>query len=206
MNNILPHAFALAQNIISEHVRAKKHRITDYDTTLTVALYNGEQIYYGQSGDGGIVGLTAEGDYVGITNPQKGDDGICVIPLRAGAEHWQFGTSRHRFAAVLAATDGVYDTFFPYLLQGKIYVPLVRFFLDKSTPKEKVNEFLTSEAVSAITDDKTVAVAINPKVEVQLKPDLYYAEPDWAALKKKWFKRAYPHLADQADAVIKGES
>ena len=45
--------------------------IEDYDTTLTMVIYDGHKIIYGHSGDGAIIGLNTFGDYIPITTPQK---------------------------------------------------------------------------------------------------------------------------------------
>lgn len=36
---------------------------SEYNTTLTAAIYNGKNLYYGQCGDGGIIVLTPSGNY-----------------------------------------------------------------------------------------------------------------------------------------------
>ncbi|XMB66622.1 PP2C family serine/threonine-protein phosphatase [Mycoplasmatota bacterium zrk1] len=176
----------------------------DYDTTLDLVIYDGKKIVYGHSGDGGIVGLTNEGDYVKITEPQKGFDGFSVIPLRGGERTWIVDTCTRDFASILMATDGVYDIFFPYLLKGgknEVYVPLISYFIDnnileakKSTIKniEKSRKnFLESESCKSITDDKTLIVLVNDRVKPLLKDDSFYEEPDWNRLQEEWNKKAY---------------
>lgn len=206
-DKLLPSAYAKAQQAIEEYAASHGNEIFDYDTTLDVVVYNGSELAYGHSGDGGIVGLTVDGDYIAITRPQKGSDGFSVIPLRGGAGYWQFGRSKYNFSSILLATDGVYDTFFPYLLKGQpteVYVPLIRFFMDNnilhcneknvSDIQKSREEFLQSEACAAITDDKTLLVILNLQRMSKIKEDKYYAEPDWEALQEKWNKKAYPHL------------
>ena len=50
-------AFAAAQNKIEARVLLEEHLVTDYDTTLTLVVYDGKNIVYGHSGDGGIAGV-----------------------------------------------------------------------------------------------------------------------------------------------------
>lgn len=203
---IIKAAFREAQNEIEEIAKQENNPYTDYDTTLSLVIYNGEYITYGHCGDGGIIGLTMSGDYVRVTMPQK-KEGIYVIPLRAGEDEWVFGHVQERVVSVLLATDGIYETFFPYLLKGQpieVYVPLVRYFMDNNglnvsqdticEIEEERIRFLKSEVCAAITDDKTVVVLINDEVKPSLKKESFYAEPDWDTLKLEWNKKAYPHL------------
>lgn len=205
--SILAEAYRTADAKIKDYVYGLEDLITDYDTTLSTVIYDGKHLVYGHSGDGGIVALTYEGDYIKVTEPQKADDGICVIPLRAGETHWEFGECDADVASVLLATDGVYDNFMPYLLRGQpveFYIPLIRWFMDNSgigitsENREQVEEsrkkFLCGDSCRAITDDKTILVAFNADVVPALKDDSYYAEPDWAKLQDEWNRKAYPHL------------
>ena len=204
-------AFAQAEKEIDERSLSENHLITDYDTTLTLAIYDGKQITYGHCGDGGIIGLTIDGDYVKITNPQK-KEGLYVIPLRAGKETWVINRAEGEYASVLLATDGIYDIFFPYLLRGKpveIYVPLIRYFMDnnilrfseetKDAVGKEREDYFNSDACASITDDKTIIVLVNGNVKPTVKDDVFYAEPDWDALQLEWNKKAYPHLYDKKD-------
>ena len=207
IEDILREAYLLAQESIEERAETDGNSITEYDTTLSSVVYNGEQVVYAHSGDGGIVGLAVDGKYVKITNPQKAADGICVIPLRAGKDFWEIGHCKEKFVSILMATDGVYDNFFPYLLRGtetEVYVPLIRYFMDNAVigiSEEKMadiqkerEDFLSSDACSIITDDKTVAVLINDEIVAEKQSEEYYAEPDWAALQEEWNRKAYPQL------------
>lgn len=204
---IIFEAYKLADMRIADYADEKEDSITEYDTTLSTIIYDGKSFAYGHSGDGGIVGLLTDGKYQRITYPQKAEDGVCVIPLRAGENSWEIGVVNGEFASLLLATDGVYDTFFPYLLKGQeneIYVPLIRYFMDNNwldASKENIKEisqsreaFLNSEAYSPVSDDKTVLVVINPNIKPTFQSDEYYAEPDWNKLQLEWNKKAYPHL------------
>lgn len=108
--------------------------IEDYDTTLTMVIYDGHKIIYGHSGDGAIIGLNTFGDYIPITTPQKGPDKVSVIPLRAGYTSWVIDSYDEELAAVLLMTDGTLDAVFkPYLLREinrGIYIPVASFFAD----------------------------------------------------------------------------
>lgn len=205
--SIIAEAYKRADSQIKEYVSQSGDLITDYDTTLSAVIYDGKGLAYGHSGDGGIVALTYDGDYVKITEPQKAEDGICVVPLRAGETHWEFGECEMATASVLLATDGMYDSFTPYLLKGQqveLYIPLLRWFMDNNVigitqenrqeTEESRRCFLCGDSCRAITDDKTILVIINQDIMPKQKEDSYYAEPDWAKLQDIWNRVAYPHL------------
>ncbi|MCL2169504.1 MAG: protein phosphatase 2C domain-containing protein [Defluviitaleaceae bacterium] len=198
--DLLKNAFEQAELAIDKYALEKEHPISHYDTTLTAAIYDGKTVTYGHCGDGGIIGLTTEGDYIKITEPQK-KEGIYVVPLRSRDE-WEFGQLEDEFASVLLATDGVYDVFFPYLLRElptPVHVPLAEYFMNnyglKATKKRiqiiegERKAFLESPACASIADDKTIVVLINADVVPTRKEADFYAEPDWASLKNEWDER-----------------
>ena len=203
---VIKDAFKGAELAIETKSTEDKNLITEYDTTLSLVIYDGKMVSYGHCGDGGVIGLTQQGDYVKITEPQKKDE-VFVIPLRDGEPAWVFGLASNVFASVLMATDGVYDIFFPYLLKGRtveFYVPLIRYFMDNNglhvnadtcgKIKAEREQFLMSDTCSSVMDDKTVVVLINGNVYPKMKDDSFYAEPDWDYLQAEWNKKAYPHL------------
>lgn len=132
--------------------------IESYDTTLDLVIYDGHHIIYGHSGDGGIIGLNTFGNYIPITSPQKGSDGVSVIPLRFGYTTWIIDEYEEDLAAVMLMTDGMLETFCPYLLRdydaGKNmpYIPLISFFADPKgfsensfeEDKKAIERFLTA--------------------------------------------------------------
>jgi len=208
---VIEKAFERAEREIDEYSLSKNHLITDYDTTLSLAIYDGKNLAYGHCGDGGIIGLTNDGDYIKITSPQK-TDGMFVVPLRAGKDSWVIESSQHKFASLLLATDGIYDIFFPYLLKGQpveVYVPLIRYFMDNNVLKvsdetiddigKEREEYLKGDACASVTDDKTILVLINAEAPLTTKENSYYTEPDWDALQLEWNKKAYPHLYKDAE-------
>jgi serine/threonine protein phosphatase PrpC len=215
---LIEEAFNCAEQTIEQRAINDKQPLSEYDTTLDLVIYDGKRVTYGHCGDGGIIGLTTEGDYVEVTTPQK-KDGIFVIPLREGSKNknntWVFDCVEGDFASVLLATDGVYDIFFPYLLKGQpteVYVPLIRYFMDNNILKvsrktikvieKKRMEYLNSKTCVSITDDKTLLVLINEKVVPKLKENSFYEEPDWNTLQLEWNKKAYPYMYEKKIAKI----
>ena len=119
--------------------------LESYDTTLTTVIYDGHRIIYGHSGDGAIIGLTVFGDYIKITTPQKGEDLVSVVPLRAGYTAWVIDSYEEELASVMLITDGMLEfALCPYLLRQsdsyEVYIPMASFFADPlGVPKNKKN-------------------------------------------------------------------
>lgn len=206
LKDVIKQAFLLAELEIEKKSLCDNNPITDYDTTLSMVIYDGTKVTYGHCGDGGIVCLTSEGDYLKTTSPQK-KDGIFVVPLRSGLEEWIFGEVESCVSSVLLATDGIYDALFPYLLKTQpveAYIPLIQYFMDSNcfelshTTIENIRleriAFLKSETCASITDDMTIVVLVNGDYKPERKDETFYREPDWEDLKLEWDKKAYPHL------------
>lgn len=109
-------AYEYALESVMRYAEDNSDSIEEYDTTLSAALYNGNRVIYGHSGDGGILVRQCDGQIKPITKRQKGADGSSVLPLRAGISAWDFGIVAEKAAAVLLATDGMLDGVFQPVL------------------------------------------------------------------------------------------
>lgn len=209
ITTVLNQAFSNALACIENTAKENNHPLDQYDTTLAVVVFLDGNVYYGNSGDSGIVVLNADGTYESITEQQRDDCG-CVFPLCFGEEYWAFGT-KNDVASVFLATDGMYETLFPYLLKNEevnIYVALARFMMDNDLLKfsveneadiqKRMETFISSIPGEQVSDDKTVLVMLDDSVCTQKQSDEYYAMPDWVKLKQKrdeeYMREAYPHL------------
>lgn len=204
--SLLKECFRKANDSIKEIAINKNEPISNYDTTLTISLFDGNNVFFGHCGDGGIIVLKTNGYYEILTKRQKGEDGVCVVPLRSGEETWIFGSS-FEVASILLATDGIFDILNHYLLRFQkidLYIPVVQYFMDNQSLrftsrnyeaiKKKRIDFLSTESWNAVTDDKTIAVAVNSSIKVTRLDDSYYKEPNWVELQNEWNKKAYPSL------------
>lgn len=110
VENVLVQGYSYAFNQIEKYTKEHKGKIEDYDTTLSCAVYDGENIVYGHAGDGGIIVRYQTGKTESVTERQKGVDGISVRPLRAGKTSWKFGKKEgKKICSVLLVTDGMLD-------------------------------------------------------------------------------------------------
>lgn len=201
--------------------KAKENGIDarDYNTTLTAVIYCGTELYYGQCGDGGIIALTAQGDYVRVTSAEKGESFNETHPLLNGEQYWSFDRFQGQVCAFLMMTDGIFDLVCSPLLNEQpcpIFVAFARKFIDRNILaannaedfeklQSRISAFIASEKFSkdyGVTDDKTIVGVINTGIMPALKNDEYYAKPDWEALHKNMKQRIYPQPEPQPAPLI----
>ncbi len=173
----------------------------EYDTTLCLAIYDGEHLYFAQSGDSGLVALLENGEYHRVTTQQRDEEGR-VFPLCWGPEKWEFGYVDSPVSAFMLMTDGVFEQICPKLMRKReieINIPLARRFLDRFDCTEEdvpdlekaVHEYLEHYPRHLLDDDKTVVVLINPERRPAQKDETYYAIPDWKAMRDEAEKRLF---------------
>lgn len=127
------------------------------DTTLSVILWNGSRYVFGHSGDGGILGMHVDGRMEQLTHPLKGEDGVSVLPLRAGYQNWYIDAGDDDFVSFLLMTDGMYDIFTPYLLrktEDGIYHSLAQIFMNPAITYGTSQELL-QERVERLVSGET---------------------------------------------------
>ena len=182
-------AYSYSLDKLNTFIKKKGGNELEYDTTLDCVIYYNNHIYYGHSGDGGILALDYDGKYHIITSPQKGEDGISVIPFRL-KDFWEFVKVEAPMCSVLMATDGVFDQLaigvykcFPI----GIHVRLAELLMNLSEKnlsdellemyKNQVFDFLSNN--NAINDDITVSVIYDDSIiPLRMSVD-YYTPPNW---------------------------
>ena len=203
-------SFTLAQNTIEKTAEENGHPADQYDTTLSLAVLLDDRLYYGHSGDSGIIALTTDGLFCKVTEPQNDELGL-VYPLCFREAKWEFKKFDKPAASVFLATDGIYETLFPIYIREEpvsIYTALAQYFMDpqslqfetdgEQAVQDRMAAFLAGISGDQVNDDKTAVVLANPETVISRQPEAYYAEPDWDALiaryQESWKRKAYPHL------------
>lgn len=190
--NLLKSAYTKAYLQVQKVADREGREVDQYDCTLCTALYDGKNLYYGQSGDSGLIVGSNDGGYYQITEQQRDEDGN-VFPLCFGAEHWKFGKVACEVASVMLMTDGVWDQACPPILRYEmqtVNVGFVEMFLNhyglgsaevKRLEKE-ADRYMRGFPENRLDDDKTIVVLINSEATPSRREASYYETPDWEKL------------------------
>ena len=206
---VIQNSFTTSQMLIEKFARKADHDIDQYDTTLSLAILVNDRLYYGQSGDSGILAMGTDGAFYQVTKQQRDEEGR-VFPL-IYSDCWTFGEYEKPVESVLLATDGMFETFFPIYIKDEpvnIHVALAKFFMDRDslkfeetgeeTVQRNMEKFIDEIDRKQVSDDKTIVVLVNGSVPSTRQPKEYYDEPEWDSLRKKhndaWRRMAYPDL------------
>ena len=204
---VLNLSFHKALEAIEAKASENEQDFSQYDTTLSVAVFINGSLFFGHSGDSGIIALADDGIFYKVTSQQRDEEGR-VFPLCFGEEYWVFGKFDKKIASVLLATDGLYELFFPIYIRRKkvnIYVALAIFFMNPThfiqneIAIEDIirvrDEYVENLPENVVDDDKTLVVIVDTDVSVNMQNDEYYKEPNWELLKKEYAeeycKKAY---------------
>lgn len=176
---LLRMAFATALHAVSLLAADENADWSDYDSTLTIAIYNGRYFGFGHCGDGGIIAMDMAGTLFVPTQRQKGESFNTVSPLRNHGQ-WSFDCSPEPVKAVMLMTDGLFDyAQVPWMQEPdpglcfQLLQPVS--LLEKSVDElnAELVTILTAPPFSGIGDDMTAAVMVNTQI-----PASEYSEYD----------------------------
>ncbi len=201
IEKILRNSFLYAYKAVLARAEKDGNSPDEYDTTLCLTVYDGEYLYYGQSGDSGLVVLLENGEYRYLTKQQRDEDG-CVFPLCWGPDKWEFGSIDEAVSAFMLMTDGILDQICPPIMRMQnidINIPLARKFLDRfecneddvMMLEEAAYKYLENFPREVLDDDKTIVVIMNTERKPGVKSDEYYAIPDRKVLRDETERRLY---------------
>ena len=87
---VLEESFEKALAAVNETAKRNGHSEDQYDTTLVLAVYREGRVWFGVSGDSGIIVQKSDGSYEALAEMRRDEDG-CVFPLAFGKDMWEFG-------------------------------------------------------------------------------------------------------------------
>ena len=181
MKNILVKAFEAAIDSVEETAQNMGNLPFSYQSTLTVAIYDGKSLYFGHAGDDGIVALCKDGTCQMVTARHKGVEATSVITLQA--QQWQFGLIDREVACFVAMTDGVLDAVVgSQLFDNRIYYPFFdpifrSEFIDEKTVEETCRcmfDILASDSYrERVHDDLTLVAVVNAEMLASTKKPVF---------------------------------
>jgi hypothetical protein len=190
--SIMRESFNQALFSVEEEAAGKGLHLDQCDTTLTLAVLAGGDLYYGHAGDSGMFAYYSDGILAPVTTPQN-DEEERVFPLCCGETMWVFEKLQKKVASVLLCTDGIWSMFFPHHLRRKSerhYIALLDYYLDPARIERRaensgvkslslwLEEDLKSlDPMVFKEDDATLLIMADTSVAVLRQAEGYYRMP-----------------------------
>lgn len=169
MPRFLEQAMIKANNAVVKKAASMELPANEFDATLVIAVYDGEQLFYGSAGDSGVIAKTDAGFEL-VTHPTRGEGEATTFPLYC-REKWEIG-SRHA-RGFLLATDGLLELLVPefnnenlnekavHLFMGAGHKPVSASDIDAALEKRVENVVHRIQGNRYTYDDATVVVALD---------------------------------------------
>lgn len=169
MPRFLEQAMIKANNAVVKKAASMELPASEFDATLAIAVYDGDQLFYGSAGDSGVIAKTDAGFEL-LTRPSRGEGEATTFPLYC-REKWEIG-SRHA-RGFLLATDGLLELLVPefnnenlnekavHLFMGAGHKPVSASDIDAALEKRVENVVHRIQGNRYTYDDATVVVALD---------------------------------------------
>ena len=193
MADILRKSFHAALDSVEQLAAEKELPFIEFDSTLTLTVYDGDYVWFAHCGDDGIVALYRDGSYEMITRRHKDPvDPMYMIPFSM-KEYWQFGRTEKKTASYAMMTDGVLDHCVDIAaMNHRVYFPFLRPALtsvmrteeDVEAARADWDEYLGGSDKypvsfrTEVTDDITFVIVQNPDAVADL-PEIIFDFDRW---------------------------
>lgn len=169
MPRFMEQAMIKANNTVVKKAASLELPANEFDATLVIAVYDGEQLFYGSAGDSGVIAKTDAGFEL-VTHPSRvGEAG--TFPLYC-KDKWEIGACGH-VQGFLLATDGVLELLVPqfnnenlnekamHLFMGAGHKLVDALGIDAALEKRVENVVHYIQGNRCTHDDATVVVAVD---------------------------------------------
>lgn len=170
MPRFLEQAMIKANNAVVKKAASMELPANEFDATLAIAVYDGDQLFYGSAGDSGVIAKTDAGFEL-VTHPSRvGSAGTYPLYCR---EKWEIGACCGHVQGFLLATDGVLELLVPefnneklkekgvHLFMGAGYKSVGASDIDAALEKRVENVLHRIQGNRYTYDDATVVVALD---------------------------------------------
>ena len=169
MQQLMLEAFRTALKAVADQADRMGMDPDSFQSTLTVAVYDGSQLYIGHAGDDGLVALNTNNECQMLTRRHKGEASNSVYPLQART--MDFVAVDQKIAAFALMTDGVLDVVVGNEAFGnRVYYPFFQQLFEPALTNERqvqalccsVNNMMAGQNYrSRVTDDISLVVVTN---------------------------------------------
>lgn len=167
METFIEAAMIEANNAVVAKAESMGEPACEFDTTLVLTVYDGENLFYGSVGDSGVI-AKKDGKFELLSTPERvGESGVFPLCFK---EHWQISTASS-VTGFLLATDGVLEMLAPHLDNSKLDNDIIGIFMEDmaaaSLGSDKMLEFKTKGLLEgalkqgATFDDATLVTIVN---------------------------------------------
>lgn len=170
MPRFLEQAMIKANNAVVKKAASMELPANEFDATLAIAVYDGEQLFYGSAGDSGVIAKTDAGFEL-VTHPSREGE-ASTYPLYC-KDRWEIGVFGHHVQGFLLATDGVLELLVPefnnenlnekamHLFMGAGHKPVDASGIDAALEKRIESVVRHIQGGRYTYDDATVVVAVD---------------------------------------------
>ena len=197
IEEIFQKAFSFAREKVELFADNCQKPIYDFQSTLTVAVYDGLRLACCHVGDDGIVAEGVSGKCLMITNRFKGEEANSVVTLQSGLSTTTIVKSD--VVGFIMSTDGILDYYVGNAsVNNRVYYPFFQEIIYGMRPSEDISpldavkqasrklkeSFLTPTFQKRVTDDITVLAVANQSL--LSNPDrLNFSQKNWDEETKK---------------------
>lgn len=170
MPRFIEQSMIKANNAVVKKAASMELPANEFDATLVIAVYDGDQLFYGSAGDSGVIAKTDAGFEL-LTRPSRvGSAGTYPLYCR---EKWEIGACCGHVEGFLLATDGVLELLVPEFNGENLNKKAIHLFMGagyKSVDASDIDTALGKRVESVVRriqgnrytyDDATVVVALD---------------------------------------------
>lgn len=170
MPRFIEQAMIKANNAVVKKAASMELPANEFDATLAIAVYDGDQLFYGSAGDSGVIAKTDAGFEL-LTRPSRVES-AGTYPLYS-REKWEIGACCGHVQGFLLATDGILELLVPefnnenlnekamHLFMGAGHKPVDASGIDAALEKRIESVVRHIQGGRYTYDDATVVVAVD---------------------------------------------